>query len=107
MNNIDRFLKEDFIPSDEDIVRSRQRTTGAYITRFVKNKYAYSLIDVGGQLPERRKWDRIINQGLDAIIYFAALDEYNMVSAEDTKKHKMQVYIYIIYSFLALHGSLC
>lgn len=34
MENIDRFLKEDFIPNESDVLRLRQRTTGIVETKF-------------------------------------------------------------------------
>jgi len=93
MENLDRIIQKDFVPNDEDIVRSRQRTTGAYKQTFRFKECIWEIHDVGGQVPERKKWLDIINdQDFASIIYFAALDEYNMESNE-TKlgKTKMEV----------------
>jgi len=93
MANLDRITGAEYIPTDDDIVRARQRTAGAYITRFNAFKSVWEIIDVGGQAPERKKWMAIIDQQLDltSIIYFAALDEYNMESSEEPGKTKMEV----------------
>jgi len=90
MKNLDRITESDFIPNDEDIVRSRQRTTGAYSTKFQYENTPWEIFDVGGQVPERKKWNTIVSESdFTTIIYFAALDEYNMESNEtkdgDTK----------------------
>ena len=34
MENIDRFAEENFIPSNEDVLHARQRTTGVVETQF-------------------------------------------------------------------------
>jgi len=93
--NLDRIAEPDYIPNDSDIVRGRQRTTGAYATRFKAHRARWEIIDVGGQLPERAKWYSIVQEGFTSIIYFAALDEYNMESSEDKEKTKMEVSINI------------
>jgi GTPase SAR1 family protein len=91
MENIDRYIADDFVPSNEDILRSRQRTTGAHATRFIHNKHMWEVVDVGGQLPERQKWEHVLQYETDAVIFFAGLDEFNMESAEDKDKTKMEV----------------
>jgi len=91
MENIDEYIKNDFTPTDEDILRSRQRTSGSHTTRFVINRYIWEIVDVGGQLPERAKWGKVIASGVHCIIYFASLDEYNMESTEEIGKTKMEI----------------
>jgi len=91
MENIERLTAADYVPNNEDIVRGRQRTAGAYTTRFNNSKSNWEIIDVGGQTPERKKWLHIVQQGFTSIIFFAALDEYNMESSEEPGKTKMEV----------------
>jgi len=94
MENLDRITESDYLPNDEDIIRSRQRTTGAYTTKFRYKKENWEIIDVGGQIPERKKWGNIVSEkSFTTIIYFAALDEYNMESNEapGAGKTKMEV----------------
>jgi len=91
MDNLDRYISNDFTPTNEDILRSRQRTAGAHSTRFVIEEYMWEIVDVGGQLPERAKWGRVIMSGVHAIIFFASLDEYNMDSTEEVGKTKMEI----------------
>ena len=42
----------------------------------------FSMYDVGGQKSERRKWIHCF-EGVTAILFFAALSEYDMVLEED------------------------
>jgi len=91
MDNLDRFVAPTFIPSNEDILYARQRTTGTQTTTFITERYKWTLIDVGGQKPERQKWLDVIKEGVDCMIFFAALDEYNMESSEEKNKTKMEI----------------
>lgn len=91
MQHLDRISSPDFIPNNQDILLARQRTTGFTTIEFMKDKYKWELIDVGGQIPERAKWDTVMGEGATAVIYFAGLDEYNMTSADDRTKSKMQI----------------
>ena len=45
--------------------------------------------DVGGQRGERRKWIHCFTE-VDAILYVAALSEYDQVLLEDSTKNRMK-----------------
>jgi len=72
MENLDRISTPDYLPTNEDVLRARQRTTGEQTTSFVIDKAGWDLIDVGGQKPERAKWEAIITtkESVNAIIFF-------------------------------------
>jgi len=89
LDNLDRYVLPDFVPNNEDILCARFRTTGTQLTKFIREKYQWEIIDIGGQRPERMKWKDIIKSGIDCVIYFSALDEYNMLSSEEKNKTKM------------------
>jgi len=93
MENLERITAQNYVPTNEDMLRARQRTTGEQTTVFVHEKIKWELLDCGGQRPERGKWEGIINSkdSVSAIIYFVALDEYNVESFEDPTKTRMQV----------------
>lgn len=91
MANMDRSLKKEFSPTETDIVRIRQRTSGTNTsTRITINKNEWILVDVGGQKTERSKWGQIINDGCNAVIFFVSLEEFNVQSTEDAGKSKLQ-----------------
>jgi len=91
MEHIDRFATPEFVPTEEDILRARQRTTGAYTTTFVVENYRWHVIDVGGQVPERKKWEQIMEEGVQSMLFFSPLDDYNVMSSEETDQTKMQI----------------
>lgn len=81
LKNLDRVAKNDWTPTNEDILHVRQRTTGIVETHFEAGKNHWTLIDVGGQKVERRKWIHS-QQNLNAMIYFVSLDEYDVQNEE-------------------------
>jgi len=103
MENLDRISKPDYVPTNEDMLRARQRTTGEQTTSFIIDKTGWDLIDVGGQKPERAKWESIITtkESVNAIIFFAALDEFNMTSSEDPNKTKMDISMQVFNELLS------
>jgi len=83
MENFDRYLEEDFTPSNDDILRARQRTTGGETYAFEEERHRWELTDVGGQYNERVKWAGYFSESPPhAIIFFLALDEYNIPNTE-------------------------
>jgi len=88
---IDDIGKDGYVPTDEDILRLRQRSTGCSETVFVAEKYRWTLLDMGGQRPERNKWEAAIKRGIHGLLFFSAVDEYNVASTEVTGKSKFEV----------------
>uniref|UniRef100_A0A6B2L992 Uncharacterized protein n=1 Tax=Arcella intermedia TaxID=1963864 RepID=A0A6B2L992_9EUKA len=91
-NNLDRITQDDYSPSDEDILRARMRTAGANSSSICIEKKYFEFFDVGGQKPERAKWQSILEEhNFSAIIYFVASDEYDVEDEEkefdDSKMH--------------------
>lgn len=99
MDNLDRFTREGFTPSEEDQLRSRIRTTGIVLTdlesklaqpqegepRFLK----FQVVDVGGQKNERKKWIHCFDD-VKAILFIVNLAGYNQVLFEDSKKNRLE-----------------
>jgi GTPase SAR1 family protein len=54
--NAMRFVEEGYLPTEEDIVMARKRTTGVVVTELDYGQVHWSVVDVGGQRSERRKW---------------------------------------------------
>jgi len=85
MSNFDRILSVDFVPTNDDILRARQRSSGENMYRFEDKDRIWHLVDVGGQLSEREKWDSVLGNPVQAIIFFLALDEYDVENPETSK----------------------
>jgi len=86
--NIDRIGKPNYLPSDDDIVRARLRTSGIVEKMFRINGVDFKLIDVGGQRNERRKWIHSF-ENVTAVIFVAAISEYDQVLYEDEKENRL------------------
>jgi len=82
-DHVDRVMADDYKPTEEDILRVRVRTAGAYSTViFVKPEY-FEFFDVGGQKPERSKWDKVLqSHKFSCILYFIACDEWDVRDEE-------------------------
>jgi len=87
-DNIDRIMKKDYTPSEEDIVRSRSKTTGIIEMNFELEKLPFVLVDVGGQRSERRKWLNCF-EDVTAILFLVGLSEYDQVLVEDDTVNRM------------------
>mmetsp|Transcript_6688 Transcript_6688/g.7285 ORF Transcript_6688/g.7285 Transcript_6688/m.7285 type:complete len:374 (-) Transcript_6688:59-1180(-) len=80
---------KDWVPSDDDIVYCRQRTTGIVETGFHHKKFDWLLVDVGGQKTERRKWIHCF-EGMNSVLYVAAADAWDSPSQDSVGLTKMQ-----------------
>lgn len=71
-----------YVPTDQDVLRSRVKTTGITETTFVIGDLTYRMFDVGGQRSERKKWIHCF-ENVTAIIFLVAISEYDQVLIED------------------------
>lgn len=104
-NSIDRMAQGGYMPTDQDILRSRVKTTGITETTFqVRSLYSsvvkmdweltlatlvpqvgeltYKLFDVGGQRSERKKWIHCF-ENVTALVFLVSLSEYDQMLYED------------------------
>ena len=70
-NDIDRISTAGYIPTEQDVLRSRVRTTGIVQSDFVIKKVNFLMFDVGGQRNERRKWIHCFDH-VNAMVFVAA-----------------------------------
>jgi len=87
-DNIDRICNDQFIPSDEDILLVRKRTTGIIEEHFIIKGTKFHIFDVGGQRNERKKWIHSF-ENVTAVIYVAALSHFDAVCFEDESQNAM------------------
>jgi len=87
-DNISRIGAADYIPSSEDILRARLRTSGIVERMFKIKEVDFKFLDVGGQRNERRKWIHCF-EGVTAVIFVAAISEYDQVLYEDEKENRL------------------
>jgi GTPase SAR1 family protein len=92
-DSMDRIKQDNYVPTDDDILRARIRTSGSNSTAIYLEKIYFEFYDVGGQKPERAKWEAVIGENkFSAVIYFVATDEYDVNDDEkDFDRSKMEL----------------
>ncbi|KZS98646.1 heterotrimeric G protein alpha subunit B [Sistotremastrum niveocremeum HHB9708] len=98
-NAIDRMASPSYMPTDQDILRSRVKTTGITETMFRVGELTYKLFDVGGQRSERKKWIHCF-ENVTALVFLVSLSEYDQMLYEDESVNRMQ-------EALTLFDSIC
>lgn len=86
--NIDRLSAPDYVPSVDDVLRSRAKTTGIIEIEFEVDKTRFRMVDVGGQRSERKKWMHCF-QEVTTVIFCVALSEYDLKLQEDDTTNRM------------------
>jgi len=86
--NVQRIVAEDYVPSEEDMVMTRIRTTGISVTEFQEGPIQYRVVDVGGQRSERRKWIHVFDD-VKALLFVVSLAGYDQVMFEDPTQNRM------------------
>lgn len=81
-DSIERIGETNYVPTDQDVLRSRVKTTGITETTFAIGDLTYRMFDVGGQRSERKKWIHCF-ESVTAIIFLVAISEYDQVLIED------------------------
>jgi len=85
---IDRLSSDSYNPDEQDVLRSRVRTTGIVQSDFSIKGVSFSMFDVGGQRNERRKWIHCFDN-VHAVVFVAALSEFDQVLYEDETQNRM------------------
>jgi GTPase SAR1 family protein len=82
MHNIRRIASRDYVPSQQDVLNTRVRTSGIVEERYTINSNKFLIVDVGGQRNERKKWIHSF-EGVTAVLFVAAINEYDQMLFED------------------------
>lgn len=85
---INTVCKSDYLPSEDDILRCRVRTTGIVENEFEIDGNKFRMFDVGGQRNERKKWIHCF-EGVTAVLFVAAISEYDQTLYEDESVNRM------------------
>ena len=87
--NIDRIRVDNYVPTEQDILRLRVVTSGIFEIKFSVNDVVFHMFDVGGQRSERRKWIQCFGD-VTGIIFVVATSGYDMVLREDSSQNRLQ-----------------
>ena len=88
LNELSRLSEPDYVPTEQDVLKTRVRTIGIMQTQFFYKGLLFKMIDVGGQRSERKKWLHCF-EGVTAIIFCTALSGYDLVLEEDKETNRM------------------
>ncbi|GIZ40887.1 hypothetical protein CKM354_000420800 [Cercospora kikuchii] len=86
--DIEKLFAKDFLPSDQDILRARLRTTGISETIFETGNLTYRMFDVGGQRSERKKWIHVFDN-VQVVLFLVAISGFDHVLVEDRNGNQM------------------
>ncbi|XP_070495337.1 guanine nucleotide-binding protein G(q) subunit alpha-like [Chironomus tepperi] len=89
LNDLERIEKEDYLPTEQDILRTRVPTTGIIEYQFKLDNIFFRIVDVGGQRSERKKWIHCF-ENVTSIIFVSALSEYDQVLFESNNVNRME-----------------
>jgi len=88
LSSLERIGAPNYTPTQQDVLRTRVKTTGIVETHFVFKDLHFKMFDVGGQRSERKKWIHCF-EGVTAIIFCVSLSAYDLVLAEDEETNRM------------------
>lgn len=88
MDDLARVSQPSYVPTEQDVLRSRVKTLGVLETTFDVEDMIFKLVDVGGQRSERRKWIHCF-EGVTAIIFCVAISEFDQRLYEDNETNRM------------------
>ena len=89
MNAINRLARADYVPTDQDILRTRVKTTGVSEWFFSMDGIFCSIFDLGGVRSERKKWIHVF-EGVDTILFMVDIAAYDKLLFEDETVNRMQ-----------------
>ncbi|OAA59050.1 G-protein alpha subunit [Niveomyces insectorum RCEF 264] len=86
--DLDRIWDRAYVPNDQDLLRSRLRTTGITETIFDLGQLTYRMFDVGGQRSERKKWIHCF-ENVNCLLFLVAISGYDQCLVEDKDGNQM------------------
>ncbi|XP_052840468.1 G protein alpha q subunit-like [Drosophila gunungcola] len=88
LSDIARIEQDDYLPTEQDILRARVPTTNIHEYPFELDGFVIRMVDIAGQRSERRKWIHCFSN-VTSVIFLAALSEYDQVLFESDSDNRM------------------
>ncbi|GAA5852957.1 hypothetical protein JCM5353_008505 [Sporobolomyces roseus] len=85
---IDRIGERGYLPTPQDILRCRVRSTGIVEETFTIKHHKLRVFDVGGQRSERKKWIHAF-EAVDQLVFVVAISEYDQALYEDETVNRL------------------
>jgi len=103
MERINEISRPSYVPSQQDILRTRARTTGIVELEFTLFDNKFMIMDVGGQRNERKKWIHCFDN-VTAVLFVGAISEYDQYLYEDEKTNRLHEAIELFRDVLQIRG---
>jgi len=87
-DRVHQVVAPDYIPTIEDIMRVRVRTSGIVERAFSIEGHEFRMFDVGGQRNERKKWIHCFEH-VTAVLFVAAISAFDLTLFEDDRVNRM------------------
>jgi len=94
ISNIERIAQDDYLPSKDDVLHVRVRTTGIVEEKLTIKGRGFKIVDVGGQRSERRKWINCFD-GVTGLIFVESLISYNQMLYEEETTNRMKESLFL------------
>ncbi|KAJ3246964.1 guanine nucleotide-binding protein subunit alpha [Chytriomyces hyalinus] len=88
LNDVDRICQEDYLPTEQDVLNARIKTTKITETVFKVDKLTYRVFDVAGQRCHRKHWAPYFDD-VNSIIFMVAISSYDQVCMEDGTSNRV------------------
>nr|CAD2170502.1 unnamed protein product [Meloidogyne enterolobii] len=89
LDNLARLGAHNYLPTEQDLLRTRIKTSGITEVLFELKGLTFRVIDVGGQRSERKKWIHCFVDNVNSIIFISSLSEYDQTLREDNCTNRM------------------
>ena len=89
LDNIDRFSKEEYIPTSNDVLRCRSSTTGIHQIEFEMHDINFKVAEMGSSRDDKKKWAHCF-EDVTAIIYVVDMSGYDEKLYEDENVNRIQ-----------------
>ncbi|KAJ3219866.1 Guanine nucleotide-binding protein G(k) subunit alpha [Chytriomyces hyalinus] len=100
LNNTDRILHPNYIPTNQDIFYMREPTNAIQQISFTWNQTIFRIFDVGGHRKQRKSWAPYF-ENVKAIIFVVAISAFDQtLAAEEDGTNRLQ-------DSLTLFGTIC
>jgi len=88
LNEVDRVLVEDFIPTKDDVLFCRIMTTKILETKIVISRIIFKIYDVGGHKSLRNQWADYFDD-VTALIFIVSLSSYDQNMVENPEMNQI------------------
>ena len=89
LDALERLCEPSYIPDEQDVLRTRVKTTGIVETKFEYQNLYFTLFDAGNLSSKQSKWIHCFSD-VNVIIFFTDMSAYDHVLFEDKKTNQMQ-----------------